>query len=295
MGHQHHHHHHDHGTGNIRLAFFINLIFAVIEMIGGFFTNSVAILSDALHDLGDSFSLGIAWYLQHKSKKPGDDIYTYGYKRFSVLGAFITSVILIIGSVFIIKEAAERILDPQPADAKGMVVLAVLGLVFNGIALLRLRKGSSMNERVVSLHFLEDVLGWIAVLIGAVVMYFFNVPVLDPVLSLGIACFVLFNVYRNLRPALRIVLQGIPDPNLEEEIRRLLSSYKSIQDVHDFHLWSLDGEHNVVSLHVSVEDNITVKEAEHLKEEIKKELSHLHIQHATIEVEYKPHCGVVNG
>ncbi len=287
MGNEHHHHH---KTDNIRAAFFINLCFAAVEMVGGFLTNSVAILSDALHDLGDSFSLGIAWYLQHQSGKPGDKVYTYGYKRFSVLGAVITSIILIIGSLFIIQEAAERILHPQPADARGMILLAMLGLVFNGIALLRLRKGKSINERVVSLHFLEDVLGWIAVLIGAVVMYFFEVPVLDPLLSLGIACFVLFNVYRNLKPALRIVLQGIPDPHLEKQIRTILSGYKTIQDVHDFHLWSLDGEHNVVSMHITVGENISIKDAEHLKEQIKLDLQSLHVLHSTIEVEYKPHC-----
>src|SRR5690606_39222715 len=149
-GHQ--HHHHDHKSGNIKTAFFINTFFAIIELIGGFLTNSVAILSDALHDFGDSLSLGIAWYLQKKSIKPKDDKFTYGYKRFSLLGAFINSLVLIVGSVFVIKEAIERIRYPEQTDTKGMMVLAVLGVTFNFIAMMRLKKASSLNEKLVSLH-----------------------------------------------------------------------------------------------------------------------------------------------
>ena len=295
MGHNHDHHHH-HATGNIKIAFFLNLCFAVIELIGGFITNSVAILSDALHDFGDSVSLGVAWYLQRKAAKPGDATYTYGYRRFSLLGAFINSVILIVGSVFVIKESVERLANPQEADAKGMILMAVIGIAFNAAAMLRLKKGSSINEKVVSLHFFEDVLGWAAVLIGALVMLFFHVPILDPILSLGIACFILFNVYRNLKPALRIILQGIPDPAMEAEIRSLILENKNVRDVHDFHLWSLDGEHSVVTMHVVVKNMMDVKEAEQVKIAIKEQLKSLHVYHATIEVEFEPeYCGKIPG
>ena len=269
MGHT---HNHDHGTGNLKTAFFINSFFAIIELVGGLMTNSVAILSDALHDFGDSLSLGTAWYLQGKSQKERDQTYTYGYKRFSLLGAFFNSIVLIIGSVFIIREAIERLINPEQPDARGMLLLAVLGILFNGVAMLRLKKGSSINERVVSLHFLEDVLGWAAVLIGALVMMFADVPVLDPVLSLAIACFILFNVYRNLKPALKIILQGIPDEAHEEEIKRLIMQKTQVAGIHDFHLWSLDGEHNVVTMHVVVTESMSIKDAEHLKEKIKEEL-----------------------
>jgi cobalt-zinc-cadmium efflux system protein len=283
-----HTHDHDHGTGNLRTAFFINLFFAIIELVGGILTNSVAILSDALHDFGDSLSLGAAWYLQGKSQKERDQTYTYGYKRFSLLGAFFNSIVLIIGSVFIIREAIERLMHPEQPDARGMLVLAVLGILFNGAAMLRLKKGNSINERVVSLHFLEDVLGWAAVLIGALIMLFVDVPVLDPILSLAIACFVLLNVYRNLKPALKIILQGIPDEAHEEEIRRLIMEKTQVAGIHDFHLWSLDGEHNVVTMHVVVTESLSLKDAEHLKEKIKEELKSLHVAHATIEIEYNP-------
>ncbi|HEY1114932.1 MAG TPA: cation diffusion facilitator family transporter, partial [Chitinophagaceae bacterium] len=202
-----HAHSHAHATGNIAVAFFLNTAFALIELVGGLLTNSVAILSDALHDFGDSLSLGTAWYFQKKSKKTRTEHYTYGYRRFSLVGAFVNAMVLIVGSIFIIREAVERLFRPEPADARGMLLLALLGIVVNGVAMLQLRKGGSINERVVSLHFLEDVLGWVAVLVGAVVMLFADLPVIDPVLSLAIASFVLFNVYRNIKPAFKIILQ----------------------------------------------------------------------------------------
>jgi cobalt-zinc-cadmium efflux system protein len=290
-----HHGHHHHGTGNIAVAFFLNTTFAVIELIGGILTNSVAILSDALHDLGDSLSLGTAWYFQKKSQQGRTNHYTYGYARFSLLGAFINSIVLIVGSIFIIKESITRLVNPVQPNPKGMIVLAVLGIAVNGAAMLRLKKGDSINERVVSLHFLEDVLGWVAVLIGAIVMMFVHAPIIDPILSLCIAAFVLFNVYRNIKPAFKIVLQGVPDDVSEDKIRQVVMSEPGVLDVHDFHLWTLDGQHHVVSLHVVVKANMDLKEAETLKENIKTRLKEIDITHSTIEVEFNPqHCGQID-
>lgn len=288
--HSHHHSHHDHasGTGNIAVAFFLNFGFAIIELIGGYLTNSVAIMSDALHDFGDSLSLGTAWYFQKKSKKNPTVNFTYGYKRFSLVGAFINSIVLVMGSVLIIKEAITRIAHPEQANAKGMVLLAVFGIAVNLIAMLKMRKGESINEKVVSLHLLEDVLGWIAVLIGAIVMIFVDVPVIDPLLSLVIACFVLFNVYRNLKPAFSIMLQGVPDNISEEDVRTVIQTESIVAEVHDFRLWTLDGLHHVLSVHVVVNENMDLKSAERLKEALKRKLKDLHITHATIEIEFEP-------
>ncbi len=196
MPHSHPHPNHDRIQKNFTLAFWLNTGFAILEIAGGLYTNSVAILSDALHDFGDSLSLGLAFYFQRKSLKKRDDYFSYGYKRFSLLGAFINSLILIIGSIFILQEAIHRLARPEQANAKGMLALAFIGIVVNAIAMFRLRSGGSINERVVALHFLEDVLGWVAVLIGSVVMLFADVPILDPILSMLIAGFILFNVTR---------------------------------------------------------------------------------------------------
>jgi cobalt-zinc-cadmium efflux system protein len=289
MAHSHHpphtHPHQGQIKANILFAFWLNTGFALLEVAGGLFTNSVAILSDALHDFGDSLSLGLAFYFQRKSVKKSDPFFSYGYKRFSLLGAFINSLVLIVGSVFILQEAVRRLTHPEPANAKGMLVLSVIGIAVNGIAMLRLRSGSSINERVVSLHFLEDVLGWVAVLIGSVVMLFARVPILDPLLSILIAAFILFNVYKNLRQAFRIILQGIPDNVDVGAIRKKIKSLNGITDIHDMHTWTMDGHYNIMTLHLVVKEGTSPSNLERLKQEVRMQLEGLNIQHVTIETE----------
>jgi cobalt-zinc-cadmium efflux system protein len=285
MEHRHHsHHHHDAGTRNLSTAFWINTLFAVIELVGGFYTNSVAILSDALHDFGDSLSLGLAYVFQRKSLRARDDSYSYGYKRFSLVGAVVNAVILIVGSVFIIQESVARLANPVQPDARGMLAIAVLGLVANGIALLRLRRGKSLSERVVALHFVEDVLGWIAVLIGSVVMLFADVPVLDPILSIGIAVFILYNAYRNLRQSFRIILQGIPENVDVESVRQKILEVPGVTGMHDLHTWSMDGQYNIMTVHVTVREE-DFPRSNTIKKEIRKRLGKMNIQHLTIETE----------
>ncbi len=182
MGHD--HIHHRGGSKNIRTAFFLNVTFTIIEIIGGIMTNSMAILSDAVHDLGDSLSLGMAWYFQGLSSKGRDKSFSYGYGRFSLLGALINVCVLLIGSILILWKTIPRLLAPEAVDTTGMMILAVIGVIFNGLAVYRMRGGKSLNERVVALHLMEDVLGWVAVLIGSIIMHFFDLPIIDPILSL---------------------------------------------------------------------------------------------------------------
>ncbi|CAN5273738.1 cation diffusion facilitator family transporter [soil metagenome] len=289
MAHNHHHghnHSHDNGTGNIKIAFAINLLFTVIEIVGGLFTNSIAILSDALHDLGDSLSLGLSWYFQHKSNQGRDSVYTFGYKRFSLLGAVINSIVLVIGSVFILSEAIPRLWQPQNTEPKGMMILAVVGIIFNGAAVLRLKKGTTINERVVSLHLLEDVLGWIAVLIGGALIYFFGWVWIDPLLSVGITAFILFNVYRNLSDSFRVFLQGKPHGLDIDMLKTDIEKIPLVKDIHDLHIWSMDGEYTVVTLHV-VTTSADVAERENLRHEIRTALKSRDINHATIEIHWQ--------
>ncbi|MDR1405990.1 MAG: cation diffusion facilitator family transporter [Prevotellaceae bacterium] len=281
-----HSHSGDHNAGkNIKMAFFLNLAFSVIEVVGGAMTHSIAILSDALHDFGDSFSLALAWYFQKVSRKKRDAKYSYGYRRFSLLGALINSVVLLLGSFFVIYESVQRLVAPQAPDAKGMLALAVAGIVVNGLAMLRLRRGGSLNERTVSLHLLEDVLGWAAVLVGSVVMIFVDVPVLDPILSLGIACYILFNIYHNLRDTLRVVLQGTPENVSCEAVETALQSLDGVKSLHDLHLWTLDGEYNISSLHVVVAPGLSGRQIITLKQQIKSAMRNLNIRHVTLEIE----------
>ncbi len=282
-----HNHSHHHNTSNIKVAFFLNLIFTIIEFIGGIYTNSLAIMSDALHDLGDSLSLGLSWYFQKLSNKGATKNYSYGYRRFSLLGAIINSIILVVGSIFIIKEAIPGLLDPQQADAKGMMWLAILGIIVNGAAVFKLKQGTSINERVVSLHLLEDVLGWVAVLIASIVMQFWDVPILDPILSLLIAVFILFNVFKNIKETLRIILQGTPRETSLDSIREKLKMLPEIDEIHDCHVWSLDGEYNLCSVHISLKDNfLTLSDTTSVKKKVRKLLyDEFDLQHITLELE----------
>ncbi len=282
-----HHHAHDHNKDvkNIKVAFFLNFSFSLIELVGGAFTNSIAILSDAIHDLGDSLSLGLAWYFQKLAKRGKNKAYSYGYRRFSLVGAVVNSVVLLVGSVFILAEAIPRLLAPQAPHTEGMLLLAVVGVVVNGAAVFRLRKGHSISERVVSLHLLEDVLGWLAILVGALVMHFFELPIIDPILSIAISCFILFNVFRNIRQTLRIILQGTPDDVDMERIGEKLKQLPPITDVHDLHIWSMDGEYNVLTLHVILDEPLPMDKQAGLKADIRRVLQEEHVQHATIEFE----------
>ncbi len=279
------HKHPQNNTRHISLAFFLNLAFTIIEIIGGFLTNSIAIFSDALHDLGDTISLSVAWYLQKISNRGRDKHYTYGYKRYSLLGAIFISVMLIVGAFFIIKESAERLFSPDEVNAQGMMFLAILGIVVNGIAVLRLRKGTSLNEKAVYLHMLEDVLGWIAVLVVSIVMIFINAPVLDPLLSLGITFWVLFNVYKNLKKTFRILLQEVPDSVNVERVEKELRKIDGVKSVHDLHIWSLDGENNIITMHAVIDDKSTDEDQQMLKKAIRNICNRLNLQHATIEFE----------
>lgn len=288
MSHNHNHSHHEHDhkdVSNIKVAFFLNLSFSIIEIVGGILTNSVAILSDAVHDLGDSLSLGLAWVFQKVARKGRTQAFSYGYKRFSLLGAIINSLVLIAGSTIILFQAIPRIFSPEETNTGGMFILAIVGIVINGAAVLRLKKGSSLNEKVVSLHLLEDVLGWIAILIGSVVMHFWDVPILDPILSIAIACFILLNIYRNIRQALRIILQGIPPEIDLSNITRTIELLPEVNNVHDLHVWSMDGEYNILTMHVAVDKNKDLDELVVLKQKIRSLLQEQNIQHTTIEFE----------
>lgn len=296
----HHHHHHDHGgqgqaSKNILLAFFLNLFFSIVELIGGLWTGSIAILSDALHDAGDSISLAVAWRLEKISQKGRDARYSYGYRRFALLGALFISMVLLIGSIFVIKESIEKLISPGEPNAVGMIGLAIFGLLVNGFAAYRLSRGGSLSERSVMLHMMEDVLGWTSVLVVSIVMYFVELPILDPLLSLALSAWILYNVYFNLRDTLRILLQRVPDGldlrALEESLRAL----PAVDSIHDLHVWTLDGEEHIVSLHISYDDDLvsSAEEMMALKSKVRALAEEFHLHHLTIELDPKGQsCGM---
>jgi len=289
----HDHHHHNHGSKNLKVAFFLNLGFTIFEIIGGLYVNSVAILSDAIHDLGDSLSLGTAWYLNRKSGQPSDKKYSFGYARFSLLGALINSLILIIGSIFVINEAVERIIAPEPTNAKGMILFAIVGVVVNGYAAWRLSGGKSMNEKVVSWHLLEDVLGWVAILIAAILLSIWDIPYLDPALSIVITLYVLWNVMKRLKETLFIFLQGVPKEVSIPKIESKILGLEQVESLHHTHIWSLDGEHHVFTTHVKLCNIVSFQQLINLKKDIKTLLQPYHFEHYTVETELPEElCGL---
>ena len=288
--HQHKHsHHHDASEKRIATAFFLNVGFTIIEFIGGVLTNSTAIMADAVHDLGDSLSIGSAWLLNRLGRKSADKEFTYGYRRLSLLGALVNGLVLIAGSLWVLSEAIPRLADPLMPVTEGMIALAILGVTVNGFAAYRLSKGTTLNERILNWHLLEDVLGWVAVLVVAIVLQFFDWPILDPLLSVAFTLFILFNVLRNLWVTGKLFFQAAPDKGLHDKIERSLLGVDGVSEVHHQHLWSLDGEKHVLTAHIVLDQNEDFSTNQYftIKQSISRALEQYTLAHTTVEIELK--------
>lgn len=265
---------------NILIAFILNLSFSIFEFVGGIFTGSVAILSDAIHDIGDAMSIGVSYLLEKKSKKQPDDTYTYGYARFSVMGSVITTLILLFGSLAVIYNAVMRIFNPVEINYNGMIIFAVVGVVVNFCAAYFTREGDSLNQKAVNLHMLEDVLGWVVVLIGAIVMRFTDISVIDSIMSIAVAVFILINAIKNLKEVLDLFFEKIPHNISIDEIKEHIKHIDGVIDVHHIHIWSMDGFHNYATMHIVTDDD-----PHHIKHIIRDELKEHGIEHVTLELE----------
>lgn len=275
---------------NILIAFILNLSFSVFEFIGGIFTGSVAIVSDAVHDIGDAASIGISYFLERKSKKQPDEKYTYGYARYSVLGGVITTLILLVGSVLVVYNAVKRIINPTEINYNGMIIFAVVGAAVNFLAAFFTREGDSINQKAVNLHMLEDVLGWLVVLIGAVVMRFTDIAVIDPIMSIGVAVFIFINAARNLKEVLDLFFEKTPHGISVPEIKEHVSEIDGVLGVHHVHIWSIDGHSNYATMHI-----VTDADSRGIKDRVRDELKEHGIVHATLELEYPgEECGEEN-
>ncbi len=266
---------------NILIAFLLNLFFSIYEFIGGTITGSIAIVSDAVHDIGDALSIGISYFLERKSKQQPDEHYTYGYIRYSVIGSLITTVILLVGSCFVIYQAIQRFITPSEINYNGMIILAIIGAIVNFLAAYVTRQGDSLNQKSVNLHMLEDVLGWVVVLIGAIIIHFTNFSLIDPILSIIVAGFIFYQAWQNLLSVINVFLEKTPDnisiPNLQKHLLEI----PGVENIHHIHIWSMDGYHNCATLHAVCTGN----EAK-IKHAIKSALAEHHIHHVTVELEH---------
>lgn len=282
----HSHHEQAEATRGIRLAFFLNAGFTILEVVGGFLTNSTAILADAAHDLGDSFALGQAWYFERLAGRGRNGAYTYGYRRFSLMGSLLSTVFLLLSSLYILSRAVPRILRPEHSNAQGMVVLAIIGVTVNALAMKRLARESSYSARTIALHFLEDVLGWLAVLFVAVVLLLKDVHFLDPVLAVLVTLYVLARVVKNLRSVVPVFLQAAPKDFDVGTVTNNIEKLNHVQTVHHAHVWSLDGKRNVLTVHIIADRDLAAGEYHKLKQEIGQVVKESGIFHSTVEIEF---------
>jgi cobalt-zinc-cadmium efflux system protein len=274
---------------NVGFAAILNILFTVIELIGGFLTNSLALIADALHDFGDSFALIVAWYAERKAKEPATRQMTFGYRRLSLLSAAFATIVLIAGSLLVLSQAIPRLISPEPVNAGGMVLIAVIGIAINGLAFLRLKKGLSANEKILSWHLLEDFLGWIVLLTGSIIIRFWNKPIIDPIMTIGFTIFVLWGVSKNAKEILNLLLEGFPENINIDEIKKTILSVEGVKMAHDIHVWSLEGETDILTAHIIVEDKY-LQEPDKIKETIKNKLEKQHIEHSTLELESEGLC-----
>ena len=266
---------------NILIAFLLNMSFSIFELIGSFFTGSVAIMSDAIHDFGDSISIGLSYFLEKKSKKKPNNKYTFGYTRYSILGASITTTILTIGSVLVIINAINRIINPIEINYNGMIIFALIGVIINFLAAYFTKEGDSLNQKAVNLHMLEDVLGWAVVLIGAILIKFTEIYLIDAIMSIGVAIFILTNSLKSFKSILDLFLEKTPNGIKIEELKEHLLEIENVEDVHHIHVWSMDGFNNYATMHIVTDS----KDTKFLKGKIKEELKEHGISHTTLEFE----------
>ena len=264
------------------LAFVLNFSFAIIEFIFGGLFGSSAILADAVHDLGDALAIGISAVLESISNREEDSHYTLGYKRFSLLGAILTAVILITGSSLVILENISKLIEPQPVDHEGMLWLGVIAIAINLTASLIVRKGQTKNESILSLHFLEDTLGWLAVIVVAIILRYTNWYFLDPLLSLLISAFILSKALPRFWSTLKIFLDAVPEGVDIQKVKSDLEQLEHVASINQLNLWTMDGLEKNAIVHVCLEH---VNHMEVCKESIRTLLKDCGFQNVTIEVD----------
>ena len=277
----------------IFVAFVLNLLFSAFEFCGGILTGSAAIASDAIHDLGDAVGIGASWLLERKSKKEPDAKCTYGYGRYSVLGGVLVALVLMAGSAVAICNGIDRLIHPVKIHYSGMIVFAAVGFCVNLAAAYFTQGGESINQRVVNLHMLEDTLGWAVVLIGALVINFTDWRIIDPLLSIGVAMFIMFHAVRELKKVADIFLEKAPKEIDVNALQKQIAETEGVSEVHHLHVWSLDGITHCATIHL-----VTSGDMASVKNTIRELLHKNGIPHCVLETEREdghcpvPHCHI---
>jgi cobalt-zinc-cadmium efflux system protein len=274
---------------NVGFAASLNILFTLIELAGGILTNSLALMADALHDFGDSIALIVAWFAEKQAKKPATDRMTFGYRRLSLLSAIFVTIVLIAGSLFILSQAIPRLINPEAVNAEGMILVAMIGITINILGYLKLKQGISQNEKILSWHLMEDILGWIALLTGSVIIRLWDMPIVDPLMTVGFTLFVLWGVAKNAKESFNLLLQGVPEEIDINAVKESILVIEGVKTVHDIHVWSMEGETNILTAHIVVKDRYLHRPDE-IRQSIKNKLKEYHIYHSTLELESEGYC-----
>ena len=264
------------------LAFFLNLSYAIVEFIAGGVFGSSAVLADSVHDMGDAIAIGVSAFLETISNREEDSHYTLGYKRFSLLGALVTAVILMTGSVLVILGNITKLFHPQPVNDEGILWLGIIAVSINVLASLVVRKGKTKNESILSLHFLEDTLGWVAVILMAIVLRFTDWYILDPLLSLVISIFILSKAIPRFWSTLKIFLDAVPEGVDIKQVKSDLEQLDHVTSINQLNLWTMDGLEKNAIVHVCLKE---IEQMELCKESIRSKLKDCGFQNITIEID----------
>lgn len=270
---------------NIKIAFLLNLAFSIVEAIGGILTNSISIISDSLHNLGDSITIGINYIFEKKSKKLPNKEYSYGYLRYTMLGSLIASFILLVGSVIIIYNVVPRLIKPLSVNYDAMIIFGIFGLLINLYATIKIMRSKDKDKKI-NTHMIEDTVIWLFILTGSICIKVFNLVIIDPILSLLIAVYILYQVYKYMKNIYNIFMEKVPKNVKIDEIKKDIESNENIDNVHHIHIWSMDGVNNYMTAHIHLNKILNEEEIIKTKNDVKNKLKEDKINHITLEVEY---------
>ena len=239
---------------NMTIAFLLNFSFAIIEFIFGLLFHSSAVLADAIHDTGDALAIGLSTLFEKISTKKEDREYTLGYKRYSLLGALLTSVILLVGSTLVIVENVPKLFVPEKVNYDGMLILGIVAIIVNTAASRVVSHGHSHNESILSLHFLEDILGWLAVVGVSIILRFTDWYFLDPLLSLIIAGFILSKALPKFWENIQIFLDHVPSDVDLSQLYQEIAALENVRTITQLNVWTTDGLEKYAMLHICLEN-----------------------------------------
>lgn len=287
----HDHDHYHEAKKNILYGIILNSVFTVVELVGGILSNSLALLSDTIHDFSDSVALGISYYANQKAQSSPTKTMTFGYRRTTILAALINSTFLIVLTLLIFYRAYLRILNPEPVDGKIVFVIAIFGIITNGSIALKMFRGKDkdLNIKSVFWHIMEDFLGWIGILIAGAIISLTGAYIIDPIISIMIGLIVIYSAWDIIKSSVNIILEGVPEGLNIEEIEDVIKNIENVNGVHDVHVWSLGTNYNALSAHVVI-TNMTVDQSHKILDKINSILKEkFNIKHTTIEFECS-HC-----